>query len=85
MRRFCRNKRQRRRKDNQIQALVHPDKQKDLQQGMTPNNPLRIAPQPTYAKISRTYLDVETLHYYDIPYEYDVVSTPIYTCCMLMY
>jgi hypothetical protein len=52
---------------------------------MTPNNPLRIAPQPTYAKISRTYLDVETLHYYDIPYEYDVVSTQNFTCCVLVY
>jgi hypothetical protein len=63
--------------DNQIQALVHPERQKDLQQGMTPHNPLRIAPQPTYAKISRTHLDIETLHYYDIPYEYDSVSRSI--------
>lgn len=63
--------------DNQIQALVHPEKQKDLQQGMSPHNPLRIAPQPTYAKISRTHLDIETLHYYDIPYEFDVVSLSI--------
>jgi hypothetical protein len=60
--------------DNQIQALVHPEKQKELQQGLTPHNPLRIAPQPTYAKISRSHLDVETLHYYDIPYEFDMVS-----------
>ncbi|KAH7414383.1 hypothetical protein DE146DRAFT_33694 [Phaeosphaeria sp. MPI-PUGE-AT-0046c] len=58
--------------DNQIQALVHPEKQKELQQGLTPHNPLRIAPQPTYAKISRTHLDIETLHYYDIPYEFDM-------------
>jgi hypothetical protein len=27
--------------------------------------------QPTYAKIHLKHLDVETLHYYDLPYEYD--------------
>lgn len=61
--------------ENQIQAMVHPEQQKKLEQqqvGLTPHNPLRIAPQPTYAKIRREYLDIETLHYYDIPYEYDV-------------
>ncbi|KAJ4343129.1 hypothetical protein N0V95_006744 [Ascochyta clinopodiicola] len=59
--------------ENQIQAMVHPEQQKKLEQqvGMTPHNPLRIAPQPTYAKIRREYLDTETLHYYDIPYEND--------------
>ncbi|KAH6615181.1 hypothetical protein C7974DRAFT_380046 [Boeremia exigua] len=59
--------------ENQIQAMVHPEQQKKLEQqvGLTPHNPLRIAPQPTYAKIRREYLDIETLHYYDIPYEYD--------------
>jgi hypothetical protein len=65
--------------DNQIQAVIHPEKQKELQQGMTPHNPLRIAPQPTYAKISRMHLDVETLHYYDIPYEQDIVRYPLHS------
>ncbi|KAF3050681.1 hypothetical protein E8E11_009871 [Didymella keratinophila] len=55
--------------ENQIQVMLHPERQ--VQQGLTPHNPLRIAPEPTYAKIHRNYLDVETLHYYDIPYEYD--------------
>ena len=45
-----------------------------IQQGLTPHNQLRLAPQPTYAKVHRTYLDVETLHYYNIPYEYDSVG-----------
>ncbi|KAI4605249.1 hypothetical protein J4E80_010683 [Alternaria sp. BMP 0032] len=86
--------------DNQIQALVNPDKQRELQAGMMPNHPLHpiappappppphhhhshshshssshqiaIAPPPTYAKVHRSHLDVETLHYYDIPYEFDV-------------
>ncbi|KAL7772155.1 hypothetical protein CFE70_002108 [Pyrenophora teres f. teres 0-1] len=31
-----------------------------------------IAPAPTYAKVHTSHLDVETLHYYNIPYEYDM-------------
>jgi hypothetical protein len=58
------------------------EKQKELQQGTTPSNPLLIAPQPAYAKIHRNYLDIETLHYYGIPYEYDAVSLhpPFHIC-----
>tara|TARA_R110002003_G_scaffold96_12_gene7503 strand:- start:31936 stop:32502 length:567 start_codon:yes stop_codon:yes gene_type:complete len=58
------------------------EKQKELQQGITPSNPLLIAPQPAYAKIHRNYLDIETLHYYGIPYEYDAVSLhpPFHIC-----
>jgi hypothetical protein len=48
-----------------------------LHQPMPHHNQLRIAPQPTYAKISRTHLDIETLHYYDIPYEHDIVCPPL--------
>ncbi|KAL1607315.1 hypothetical protein SLS59_002280 [Nothophoma quercina] len=60
--------------ENQIQAMIHPEQQQKLEKntGLTPHNPLRIAPQPTYAKVRREYLDIETLHYYDLPYEYDV-------------
>ncbi|KAF1926715.1 uncharacterized protein M421DRAFT_6632 [Didymella exigua CBS 183.55] len=36
------------------------------QANMVPHNP-----QPVYAKIRREYLDIETLHYYDIPYRID--------------
>ena len=60
--------------ENQIQAMIHPEQQQKLEKntGLTPHNPLRIAPQPTYARIRSEHLDIETLHYYDIPYEYDV-------------
>jgi hypothetical protein len=47
---------------------------------MTPHNPLRIAQQPTYAKVRKEHLDIETLHYYDIPYEFDGVSLS-QSCC----
>jgi hypothetical protein len=36
-----------------------------------PTPPLPIISQPTFAKIRMQYLDVETLHYYGIPYEFD--------------
>ncbi|KAF3050886.1 hypothetical protein E8E11_010771 [Didymella keratinophila] len=61
--------------ENQIEAMIYPEQQKKLgkqQVGLTPHDPLRIAAQPTYVKIRREYLDIETLHYYDISYEYDV-------------
>lgn len=32
------------------------------------------AKAPTYAKIHRDYLEVDTLRYYDVPYQYDRVS-----------
>lgn len=34
--------------------------------------------QPVYAKIHTDYLSIETLRYYDIPWEYDRVSIPTY-------
>ncbi|KAF3041593.1 hypothetical protein E8E12_009247 [Didymella heteroderae] len=54
--------------ENQIQAMLHPARQ--MPTAYIPSS--QPAPQPTYARIRRDYLDIETLHYYDIPYEYDV-------------
>jgi hypothetical protein len=51
--------------ENQIQAMMHPEKQIPL-----PKTAQRTE-QPTFPKINRKHLDIETLHYYDIPYEYD--------------
>lgn len=60
--------------ENQIQAVADAEQSKRLGQqvGLTPHIPLQHSPQPTYVKTKREYLDVETLHYYDLPYEYDV-------------
>ena len=65
--------------ENQIQAMIKPEEQAKLQQqqGMTPLNPLRLAHQPTYVKVHKEHLAVDTLLYYDIPYELDRVR--IYT------
>jgi hypothetical protein len=60
--------------DNQIQAMIKPEEAARLQQGMSPANPLRLAPQPTYVKVSKEHLAIDTLVYYDIPYEVDRVS-----------
>ncbi|KAJ4378885.1 hypothetical protein N0V86_005759 [Didymella sp. IMI 355093] len=62
-------------KDDQIEAMVHKEEETKVdpqpQTDPTPHDPLPIATQPIYAKINKRYLDIETLHYYDIPYEYD--------------
>ncbi|KAF2740009.1 hypothetical protein EJ04DRAFT_263446 [Polyplosphaeria fusca] len=57
--------------ENQIQAMIKPEEQPKIQQGMTPNNPLRLTQQPTYVKVHKDHLSIETLNYYEIPYEYD--------------
>jgi hypothetical protein len=71
-------------KDDQIEALIssQENKQKDLQPEVSTRagrhvHPIANAPQPTYANVHRNYLDVETLHYYDVPHEYDA-SNPEY-------
>jgi hypothetical protein len=50
--------------ENQIQAMMHPEKQMPL-----PKTAQKTE-QPTFPQIHRKHLDIETLHYYDIPYEY---------------
>lgn len=60
--------------ENQIQAMIRPEEAKKLQQGQSPANPLRLGPQPTYVKVHKEHLAVDTLVYYDIPYEIDRVS-----------
>ncbi|KAF1829056.1 hypothetical protein BDW02DRAFT_561926 [Decorospora gaudefroyi] len=67
--------------ESQIEALVRDEKEKESlktnQKGLergTATSTLGsqiMGPPPTYAKIHKDHLDVETLHYYDIPYEYD--------------
>jgi hypothetical protein len=61
--------------ESQIGAMVNPEEQNRLKkqqsEGLMPHKSLEIAQQPTYAKIRKEHLEVETLHYYDIPYEYD--------------
>ncbi|PVH95033.1 hypothetical protein DM02DRAFT_675778 [Periconia macrospinosa] len=66
--------------ENQIQAMINPEKQHTMPPpppGMTPNNPMRFTQpfhQPTYAKVHKKYLSVETLMYYDIPWQYDRIN-----------
>ncbi|KAF1951455.1 hypothetical protein CC80DRAFT_207173 [Byssothecium circinans] len=57
--------------ENQIQAMIKPDEARKLQQGQSPANPLRLTHQPTYVKVHKEHLAVDTLLYYDIPYEID--------------
>ncbi|KAJ4330195.1 hypothetical protein N0V87_010219, partial [Didymella glomerata] len=61
-------------KENQVEAMVQQaklDKVGQKQAGSVPREPTQMAAESTYARIRREYLDTETLHYFDIPYEYD--------------
>lgn len=66
--------------ENQIQAMIkaeeaqHQAPPPPLQQGLTPKNPLpRLTGvhQPTYVKVHKQHLAIDTLVYYNIPYEID--------------
>jgi hypothetical protein len=75
--------------ENQIQAVLDPKKAQNLPAGYAPSHP-RPAQQnqqstsvgiwtghhatPTYIKVSREHLDIETLKYYNLRYEIDVVG-----------
>merc|ERR1711881_655123 len=67
--------------ENQIQAVLNPKKAADLPAGYSPGNPrpharpaLGWTPTPTYIKVSREHLDVETLKYYNLRYEIDAAD-----------
>lgn len=55
--------------EDQIEAIFDP-----VKAAGAPANPVRLANQPTYVKVHREHLAVETLNYYEIPYEVDRVS-----------
>ncbi|KZM26695.1 metal ion binding [Ascochyta rabiei] len=60
--------------EDQIQTMIQSEQTKTGGKGkaaISTNDVSLNAPQPTYAKVAREHLDVETLHYYDILYEYD--------------
>ncbi|KAF2460778.1 hypothetical protein BDY21DRAFT_368932 [Lineolata rhizophorae] len=60
--------------ENQIQAMINPEKQKQLAVGQSPNNAIQLHKHqslPTYVKVHRDHLSIETLTYYNIPWEYD--------------
>lgn len=60
--------------DNQIDAILDPKKAADLKPGQLPSNALQPIKTPTYIRVHKRYLDVETLKFYKLPYEYDLVS-----------
>jgi len=66
--------------ENQIQAVLDPKKAQNLPVGYSPAHPRPQSTQltvgwrqetPTYIKISREHIDIETLKYYGLPYELD--------------
>jgi hypothetical protein len=68
--------------ENQIEAILEPSKASNLQTDSTPQN-LRpaldwSAATPTYVKAHRKHIDIDTLKYFGLPWEYDAVSTPFH-------
>ncbi|QDS74475.1 hypothetical protein FKW77_006722 [Venturia effusa] len=71
--------------ENQIEAVLDPKKAANLPPGASPANPQHaVAPYhrphhdhfhhaatPTYIKVHRSHVDVETLKYFGLPWEYD--------------
>jgi hypothetical protein len=52
----------------QIDAVLNPKPRDKLPEGTLPNN---APPSPTYIKVHKKYLELETLQYFGIPWEYD--------------
>lgn len=73
--------------ENQIEVMIDEEKAKKYREGRgrSPRGgngqlvAFRGERAPVYAKIHRDYLSVDTLIYYDIPYEYDRVGLPPHT------
>jgi hypothetical protein len=64
---------------SQIAAIIAKEKKNQQPTSGTPPVPLR-SDVPVYAKIHVDYISTETLRYYDIPWEYDRVSTNRLLC-----
>lgn len=59
---------------DQIERMISDKKEETTSKTTTITTTRSSNQRPTYAKIKREYLSVDTLAYYDIPYEYDPVS-----------
>jgi len=61
--------------ENQIEAMIQPNKAEDLPTSSLPNRPLITSqPQaPTYIEIYKDHIDIETLRYFGLPWEQNVV------------
>jgi chemotaxis protein histidine kinase CheA len=65
--------------ENQIEAVLKPKKVPSLAIGLSPLHPrpaLEFRTEtPTYIKVKREHVDIETLRYFGLPWEYDTVSS----------
>ena len=71
--------------DNQIEAVLHPRKADRLPAGALPDNPIVTSTAvtttttnfrpPTYVKIHKDHIDIETLRYFGLRWEYDTVRS----------
>jgi chemotaxis protein histidine kinase CheA len=65
--------------ENQVDAILDPKKAPHLQPGLRPSNALvPIGGGPTYIKIHKNHVDIETLKYFGLPWGYDPGSSDYY-------
>ncbi|KAI9656863.1 MAG: hypothetical protein M1821_003502 [Bathelium mastoideum] len=57
--------------EEQIQKTLHPEEHKKKTKVKVEKTFAFPSPSPTYPKIHKDYLSVDTLIYYNLPYEYD--------------
>ncbi|KAF2234620.1 hypothetical protein EV356DRAFT_532671 [Viridothelium virens] len=59
--------------EHEIEKALHPHEKKDKKEKKEKIREIRAVPfqQPTYPKIHKEYLSVDTLIYYNLPYEFD--------------
>jgi hypothetical protein len=62
--------------ENQIDAVLKPKKAASLSVGLTPLRPALdwSSKTPTYIKVKREHVEIETLRYFNLRWEYDTVS-----------
>jgi len=61
--------------ENQIQAIIKPEENRRISTGVLPagalpNNPLTPYRSPTYVKINTEFIEIDTLKYFNLPWEY---------------
>jgi len=68
--------------ENQVDAIVDPKKAPKLTTGLRPSNALvplvGVGGGPTYVKIHRNHVDIETLKYFGLPWGYDPSNSEYY-------
>jgi hypothetical protein len=65
--------------ENQVDTIIDPKKASQLTPSLGPSNALvPLGPSPTYIKIHKNHVDIETLKYFGVPWGYDPSNVDYY-------